>query len=99
MRPIFHHGEDRVGAHIFVAALSFLLERLLDKRLKDAGSALSTADAFRALETIRHVTFRVKGGVHTAATPGNARAREVLKVLGIRDTRPPTPPKGAETQM
>ena len=30
MRPIWHHSTRRVKAHIFVAALSFLLERMLE---------------------------------------------------------------------
>ena len=36
MRPIWHHAARRVKAHIFVAALSFLIERMLERALKDA---------------------------------------------------------------
>jgi transposase len=34
MRPIFHQVEHRVKAHIFVAALALLVQRLLGKRLR-----------------------------------------------------------------
>jgi len=37
LRPIWHHRPSRVKGHIFVAALALLLERLLEKRLKEAG--------------------------------------------------------------
>src|SRR5208337_3466910 len=37
MRPIYHHRPKRVRAHIFVAALAFLLARALEKKLKAAG--------------------------------------------------------------
>ncbi len=41
MRPIWHRNDRRVRAHIFVAALSFLIERMLERALKDAGVPLS----------------------------------------------------------
>jgi hypothetical protein len=45
---------------------------------------------------VRHLfLFQTRTGV----TPGNGRARQVLKALGITDLRPPTPPDGAETRM
>src|SRR5947207_7894027 len=37
MRPIYHRTDDRVQAHIFVAALAFLLHRAIEKKLKAAG--------------------------------------------------------------
>ncbi len=41
MRPIYHQVEPRVKAHIFVAALALLVQRLLGRRLKEAGVDLS----------------------------------------------------------
>lgn len=99
LRPIFHKSNRRTFAHIFVAALAFLTERLLSVHLKQAGSGLSTNDALKALETIRHVSLELNGGIKTGVTPGNARAREVLNALNITDIRPPTPRLGAETKM
>ena len=37
MRPIYHQIETRVKAHIFVAALALLVQRLLQRRLDEAG--------------------------------------------------------------
>ena len=37
MRPIYHQVELRVKAHIFVAALALLIQRLLHRRLEQAG--------------------------------------------------------------
>lgn len=97
MRPIWHHVARRVRAHIFVAALAFLIERMLERTLKDAGVPLSAQSALEALKTIRHVRFRVNGKIHGAVTPGSSRAGQVLKVLKLSDHRPPTPPQGDET--
>jgi hypothetical protein len=87
LHPINHRAEHRVRAHIFVAALAFLLDRLLERRFKASQTNLSTGDAWSALETIRHVTFRVQGEHRTGVTPGSSRARQVLKALAITDLR------------
>jgi transposase len=97
MRPIWHHVERRVRAHIFVAALAFLLDRMLERALRDAQVNLSSTSAWQALETIRHVSFRVNGETKTGVTQGSASARQVLRALKLTDRRPPTPPAGEET--
>ena len=57
MRPIYHQIEPRVKAHIFVAALALLVQRLLGRRLKEARVDLSPARAMEALSTVRLVIF------------------------------------------
>ena len=100
MRPTWHHADRRVKAHIFVAALSFLIERMLERALKDANLNLSAQSAIEALKTVRHVQFRVNNDqIRSGVTPGTARARQVLKALKLTDLRPPTPPAGQETRM
>jgi transposase len=94
MRPIWHPHERRVRAHIFVAALAFLMERMLERALKDAGVPLSAQAALTALQTIRHVRFKADGEERTGVTPGSPHAREVLRALDIAELRPPTPPAG-----
>ena len=96
MRPIWHHIERRVRAHIFVAALAFLMDRMLERALQDAQVNLSSTAAWRALETIRRVRFKVNGETKTGVTPGSSQARQVLRALGLSDLRPPTPPTGQE---
>src|SRR6266446_2813979 len=61
MRPIYHQIEPRVKAHIFVAALALLVQRLLGRRLEEAGVDLSPVRAMQALSTVRLVTFRLEG--------------------------------------
>lgn len=99
MRPIWHHTERRVRGHVFVAALAFLLDRILERKLRDAKSTLSSTGAWEALKTIRLIQFRVDGQHRSTMTPGSAHARHVLKVLGLKDLAPPTPPAGDETAV
>jgi transposase len=100
LRPIYHQIEPRVKAHIFVAALALLVQRLLGRRLKEAGVDLSPARAMQALSTVRLVTFHLEGQPERRGmTGGCPGARLVLKALKLVDQRPPTPPEGEETVM
>ena len=45
-------------AHIFIAALAFLLARALEKKLKAAGVPMSSAQALEALGTMHVVDIR-----------------------------------------
>jgi len=99
MRPIYHRVAPRVKAHIFVAALALLAQRLLERRLSRARVQLSAPEALQALETVRVVTFRLDGQPpRQGVSLGSARARQVIKALEIRNLRPPQP-AGEETEV
>jgi len=100
MRPIYHQIETRVKAHIFVAALALLVQRLLGRRLEEAGVELSPVRAMQALSTVRLVRFRLEGQDQRRGLAGGCPdARLVLKALKLLDQRPPAPPEGEETIM
>jgi transposase len=100
LRPIYHQLETRVKAHIFVAALALLVQRLLHRRLEEAGVDLSPARAMQALSTVRLVTFRCDDQpARRGITGGSPDARRVLKALKLVDLRPPEPSEGEETVM
>src|SRR5260370_29740947 len=52
MRPIYHRRPKRGRAHIFVAALAFLLARALEKKLQAGEVAMSRAPAVESLRTL-----------------------------------------------
>jgi transposase len=98
MRPIYHRTDPRVQAHIFVAALAFLLHRAIEKKLKAAGLDLSATEALQALRSVRVVDFTVDAGQRKrSVTRGTDRAARVLSALGITELDPPMPPTTAET--
>ena len=100
LRPIYHQIEMRVKAHIFVAALALLVQRLLGRRLKEARVDLSPARAMQALATVRLVTFRLKGQPERRGlAAGCPDARLVLKALKLVDQRPPVPPDGEDAAI
>ena len=99
VRPVYHRRDERVWAHVFVAALALLLDRALEKKLRAAGSGLSAA-AWRALETVRVVELELGQRRKHCVTRGSRQAAEVLRLLGLRQQLdPPPPPAGQETIM
>jgi transposase len=100
VRPIYHQVETRVKAHIFVAALALLVQRLLHRRLEQAGIDFSPERAMQALSTVRFVTLRLDDQPERRGVSGGCPdARRVLKALKLTDLKPPVPPKGEETVM
>ena len=100
MRPIYHRTDHRVEAHIFVAALAFLLHRAIEKKLKAAGLDLSATAALNALKSVRVVDIDLGDGTtKRCVTRGTQRAAAVLRALAITDLDPPTPPQPHETVM
>jgi transposase len=98
MRPIYHQTEARVKAHIFVAALAFLLHRGLEKKLKVARLDLSSTEALQTLRTVRVVDLTLDGGQRKrTVTRGSERAARILAALGITDLDPPSPLREAAT--
>ena len=100
LRPIYHQIKRRVKAHIFVAALALLVQRLLGRRLEEAGVDFSPTRALQALSTVRLVTFRLASqGERRGVSGGSLDARQVLKALKLVNLHPPLPPEGKETVM
>jgi transposase len=100
MRPIYHQTDERVQAHIFVAALAFLLHRAIEKKLKAARLDLSATEALRALQSVRVVDIDLGNGtIKRSVTRGTQRAASVLRALAITDLDPPNPPQPGQTVM
>jgi transposase len=98
MRPVYHQTDDRVQAHIYVAALAFLLHRAIEKKLKAACLDLSATEALNVLKSIRVVDIDLGDGMtKRSVTAGTQRAGAVLRALGITELDPPIPPQPGET--
>jgi len=84
---------------VFVAALAFLLDRALEKKLRSAKSSLSSPAAWQALETVRCVEVAVGNRTKLCVTRGSRQAAEVLKALRLSELDPPEPPEGENALM
>jgi transposase len=90
MRPVFHQSEERVRAHIFVAALALLVHRALERKLKTSGMDLSATQALGALKTVRLIDIaRTDGKTTRCLSNGSPRAAAILRAVGIHKPAPP----------
>jgi transposase len=97
MRPVFHQTANRVQAHIFVAALAFLLHRAVEKKLKAKGVDLSATEALHALRSVRLVDIELgDGATKRSVTRGTQRAQRILGAVGVDRLEPEMPPEGAQ---
>ena len=98
MRPIYHRTDHRVQAHIYVAALAFLLHRAIEKKLKAARLDLSATEALTALRSVRVVDIDLGDGTtKRSVTTSTPRAAAVLRAIGIINLDPPIPPRPGQT--
>ena len=61
LRPIWHRTDERVQAHVLVAALALTFDRILQRKLEKAGLRLSSRAAWAALEAVSLVEFEMPG--------------------------------------
>ena len=99
LRPVWHRVERRVRAHVLVAALALAFDRILQRKLEQAGLDLSSRRAWAALEAVSLVEFELPGGERKAGVCTNggegSEARRVLRALGAK-LEAPRPPDGVE---
>jgi hypothetical protein len=51
LRPLYHHTDPKVRAHVTLCMLALLLERTIDRRLKRSGLKTTAAACFEQLQT------------------------------------------------
>ena len=96
LRPVWHRTEERVRAHVLVAALALALDRVLQRKLHKAGlDLLSSRAAWDALEAVSLVEFELPGGQRKAGVCVNdgegSEAYQVLQALGAKLEAPQVP--------
>jgi transposase len=87
-RPIFHHKECRVEAHIFLCVLAYHLLSAIEKTLLDAGLHTSWATVREQLKThqVNTIVLPTEGGMELRirkATVPEPIHQELYKQLGI----------------
>jgi transposase len=89
LRPVFHHTEDRVQAHILVCFLSLVLWRSFEMGMQACGLGSCARQALMEIERIRSmdVVVPVKNGnemhVRLVSKP-DTLAAELLRILGLK---------------
>lgn len=74
--------------HLLVSQLAFLLRCRLEKRLLEKKIGISLEDALSPLETISLAELLAGGEKRLVVSPGNRRARKIIRALGIDNLNP-----------
>lgn len=89
MRPIYHHKDDRIRAHVLVASLALFLKRTLEHQLSNDLPEVSGTEALAAVRSIGLSELQVEGRTIRLVAQGGRDARRIVKALGITNLNPP----------
>jgi len=84
IRPIRHHLDYRVKAHVFICVLSYLLEKIIEKRVRYAHLDITAREVLDKLDDIRISKNQIGPKVLLCPVQGDAKHREILKAIGIK---------------
>ena len=87
LRPVFHHTDPKVRAHVTLCVLALLLERTLEARLRRANLPMTAPACFEELST-GNLNLLASGPDGTAsyiATEVSETQRNVLRALRMLD--------------
>ncbi len=89
VRPVYHHRDRRVETHIFICLLAYLLAKVLEQRLRQAGLRLSVAHALETLKRLQAVEHTWEDqAVVIKATKPDPEVVKVLDALGLHIDNP-----------
>jgi len=79
IRPINHYKELRVKAHVFICILSLLIEKIMERQLKD----MTAQNAIDELKRIKVCNVETSSSMKRILTKISLKQKEVLKKLNI----------------
>ena len=85
LRPVFHHTDPKVRAHVSLCMLALLLERSLEQRLSKAGKSMTAPAAFEELSAghLNMVATAPDESVAYVTTEPTIEQRELLDRLRL----------------
>jgi transposase len=89
VRPVYHHRDRRVETHLFICFLAYLLAKVLEQHLRQAGLTHSVAHALEILKRLQAVEHTWEDqAVVVKATKPDADVTKILDALGLRIDNP-----------
>jgi hypothetical protein len=83
LRPVRHHTETKVRAHVTLCMLAMLLERTVEHTLAKTPAAMSAGRAFEELRSLHLNRVAQNGSVAYTATSASQVQQTILKALGL----------------
>lgn len=84
IRPIFHYTDSRVKAHVFICILAYLLEQLINVRLKKASKTHSARSALFLLSQLKSIECKANGRSLVVTNQIDQEVEALLEALGVQ---------------
>jgi len=92
LRPIYHYSKTRVEGHVFICFLSYLLEKLISKKLKESDKLGDIKDKYKSpqsvldkLESLKAIVDEFEGHIFIKRTELDNEQSLLLKHFGIEN--------------
>ena len=85
IRPIYHYKDLRVRGHVFFCVLAYLIEKFIEKKLKQSQLTLSTQKALQILKPLRMVRYSVMNKQVQKRTDISPEQENIFNALGVSD--------------
>jgi len=84
LRPFFHHKEERVRAHVFICVLAYIIQKVVEKMLRDADIKLTGEKAFRLFKQMGVAVMKVGEESYAYVSEPTYMQQKILKALKIQ---------------
>lgn len=84
LEPVYHWTDPRVRAHVFICVLAHLLERVIERKLKQEGMDLSPQRILEALSELKAVEVTIEGKDYLLRTRPPQEVQKFFRILRMR---------------
>lgn len=83
LRPFFHHKEERVRAHVFICVLAYMIEKVVEKLLRDRDMEFTGEKVFSLFKQMGVAVMKVGDESYAYTSEPTYTQRKILKTLKI----------------
>lgn len=84
IRPVRHWRDRRIRSHVLICMLALVIERMIQKRLDDAGMKMEAPRALEELSSLRTVLQTVQGRLHRFRNEPTPLQSSILEGCRVR---------------
>jgi transposase len=85
IRPIHHQTTQRVKAHVFIAVIAYLIEKIIQRRIRSTGMRITPQDTLKFSKSIKVVELEVLERTIKLITQRIEKVtEEIFHIFGIR---------------
>jgi len=88
LRPFYHHKENRVRAHVFICVLAYVIQKVVEKMIRDRDVKLTKEKVFSLFKQMGVAVMKVGEESYAYTSEPTFIQKKILKALNL-----PLPPR------